>query len=372
MSANRTRIACQIEPVAKRRDGGTRYWCLRHKADATAKYGRPAVSCRRAHLPALHAWETASIDLRQYRGGIALWGAVPPVYDTTSRPLDRGVHVHARRLDNGLKHVDATFRSVRLRGGDGSLAGHGLVISELDAIYYMVTSVLGFESRFIACTLCSYPHLDKDWFSVHPHQRHLCAGCGRTFRDTAKGLGNPIGRILNAFGGVPRAPLPATRSLDIRQSEFPGGLQIWGSNPAIVWTGRNRERSGIHVHAFRSDSPHALPDEDDTFSRVVIDGVGIDPVMVRTLMAQSALPHLAGRVVSQSCPRCGAAAFARGEAAFHAVSSHRCQHCSQTFPSVGKLRNLVPNPLVDVLRALGLTAPRPPRSHDIGLLPETP
>jgi len=28
---------CEVVAVGKRRDGGTRYWCLRHKADATAK-----------------------------------------------------------------------------------------------------------------------------------------------------------------------------------------------------------------------------------------------------------------------------------------------------------------------------------------------
>src|SRR6267378_3294771 len=33
---------CKIVVVGKRRDGGTRYWCLKHRADATAKYGRRA------------------------------------------------------------------------------------------------------------------------------------------------------------------------------------------------------------------------------------------------------------------------------------------------------------------------------------------
>src|SRR5258708_1652769 len=40
------RVACHVVSVGKRRDGGTRYWCLLHRADATAKYGRPAKSCR--------------------------------------------------------------------------------------------------------------------------------------------------------------------------------------------------------------------------------------------------------------------------------------------------------------------------------------
>ena len=87
---------CQIVPVGKRRDGGTRYWCLRHKADATAKYGRRASTCRVAHVPLVTERETLSLRLQEYPGGVALWGAVAPVYDTTNRRLDCGIHVHAR------------------------------------------------------------------------------------------------------------------------------------------------------------------------------------------------------------------------------------------------------------------------------------
>ena len=39
---------CNVVAVAKRRDGGTRYWCSVHRADATAKYGKPATKCRAA------------------------------------------------------------------------------------------------------------------------------------------------------------------------------------------------------------------------------------------------------------------------------------------------------------------------------------
>jgi transposase-like protein len=58
------------------------------------------------------------------------------------------------------------------------------LVSELDAIYYMVTSVFGHKMKHVSCPYCECAHLDKDWFSVHPHRRHLCAGCGRHFRDT--------------------------------------------------------------------------------------------------------------------------------------------------------------------------------------------
>lgn len=361
---------CQIVAVGKRRDGGTRYWCLEHRADATAKYGRRARHCRYAHLPPIKPREVLSLDLNAFPGGVALWGAVPPVYDTTCRPLDRGIHVHARKATGRSKTVDATYRQVRLSGNAVRQNG-GAVVSELDAIYYMVTSVFGYSMKHVECTYCRYPHLDKDWFSVHAHRRHLCAGCGRHFRDTDTAIGNPICGIRNALGSSPPKITTAKRKLDIRQADFPGGIQIWGSNPAIIWTGPQSEEEGIHVHAFTQDDPDAMPDEDDTFSQVRIDGIDLDPVMVRTLMAQSALPHIANRVVSLRCPKCDLPKFALGEDAFTPSTLHRCNRCQHDFPSTGRLRKTIGNPLLSTLDQLAEHAPRSPQKHDMNLLPET-
>src|SRR5438105_12337256 len=95
--------ACQVKPVGLRRDGRMRYWCLAHKADATGKYGRRLAICRGAGIPPISESETLTLDLDNFGGGVALWGAVPPVYDTTRLPLDRGIHVHARQIPGGQK-----------------------------------------------------------------------------------------------------------------------------------------------------------------------------------------------------------------------------------------------------------------------------
>ena len=107
-------VSCEVVAVGKRRDGGTRYWCLSHRADATAKYGRRAAVCRGAHIPVISERETLGLHLDSYSGGVALWGAVPPVYDTTVQPLDRGIHVHARKTLGSEKILDDTFRAVRI------------------------------------------------------------------------------------------------------------------------------------------------------------------------------------------------------------------------------------------------------------------
>jgi NAD-dependent SIR2 family protein deacetylase len=312
--------------------------------------------------------ETLSLDTREYSGGIGLWGAVPPVYDTTTLPLDRGVHVHARRTAEAKKVVDNTYRAVRVLDSRATLPPSGVVITELDAIYFMVSAVFGFTTAYIECTRCRWPHLDKDWFSVHAHKSHLCAGCGLNFRDDKVAIGNPATRVREAYRV--RAPRAATGTCRLRQRDYRGGLRIWGSNPAIVWTGSKREEEGIHVHAFRGEGD-IDPEVDGTYRTVEVDGVSLDPVLVRTLMAQSALPHISGRVMSFTCTACGTSHTDTGADAFTPRAARPCRRCKREVRSSGRLRNTIGNPLVDVIQSLGRNAIRPPQRHDLGLLPET-
>jgi transposase-like protein len=358
---------CEIVSVGKRRDGGTRYWCLQHRADATAKYGKPAKSCRASHIPPISAKDTLTLDIDKYKGGVALWGAVPAVYDTTTQPMDRGIHVHARPTPDAKKEMDLTFRAVRIVSD--RLPKHGILISEIDAIYYMVTSIFGYEMKHISCTYCGHPHLDRDFFSVHPHRRHLCAGCGKHFRDTEISIGNPIFGALDAIGAKAHKSKPSKLKLNIKQADFQGGIQIWGSNPAFLWTSDRLEEEGIHIHAFRNGATQ--PDPDETYGEVTIDGVKLNPAAVRVLMAQSALPSIKNRVLPIDCPACGEAQFGTDEFGFTPVAKHTCAKCRLQFRAPGRLMKTIANPLLAVLRRLSELAPREPQKHNMGLLPET-
>ena len=358
---------CQVVEVGKRRDGGTRYWCLWHKADATAKYGRPANMCRAANILPIRPEDTLSLNIDKYKGGIALWGAVPAVYDTTRLPMDRGIHVHARATMNAEKEKDRTFRAVRILSD--RLPKEGILISELDAIYYMVTSVFGYKMKHITCSFCGYCHLDKDWFSVHPHSRHLCAGCGKHFRDTERAIGNPILGVRNTCGIKNQKSKLSKRKLHLKQADFPGGIQIWGSNLAFLWTSDRIEEKGIHVHAFSENEDH--PHYDDTYSEVTIDGVKLDPTMVRILMAQMALPSIKGRVLSFDCPSCCQPQFNIGELAFTPIAIHSCTSCGHQFSIQGRLRKTIANPLCSILESLVGNAAREPQKYDLDLMPET-
>jgi hypothetical protein len=358
--------ACDIVAVGRRRDGGTRYWCLKHRASATAKYGKRAAVCRAAHLKPDDG-SVFELNLDFYRGAVALWGAVPAIYDTTRLPLDRGIHLHARKSAGDKKEIDATYSRV---GVVGSNLPQGLQVDAMDAIYYMVSSVFSFAMRQVRCTRCGHAHLDRDWFSVHPHHHHLCAACGRTFKDTVRSVGNPIAGLRQALGMTPHRTVSANRVLSITQAAFPGGIQLWGSNPALIWTGDLPEEEGIHVHAFRTVKTE--PDIDNTFSHVIIDGMELDPLMVRLLMAQNTLPHLNGRVQSLTCDDCGASVFSTGEKGFTPVAFHECMRCGRTVRSRGRLRKTIGNPLPAVLKRLAQSAPRAPQKTSLDLLPETP
>jgi len=358
---------CRVVPVGRRRDGGMRYWCLSHKSDATAKYGKPLTGCRASHEAPMRETDTFNLNIDRYRGGIALWGAVPAVYDTTELPMDRGIHVHARITPSAKKEMDRTFRAVRILGK--LLPEKGILVSELDAIYYMATSIFGYSMKHVVCSYCEYPHLDKDWFSVHPHRRHLCAGCGKYFQDSETAIGNPILAARAVCGIGTHKSVLSNKKLNIDQEDFSGGIQIWGTNPAFIWTSNKPEEEGIHVHAFRGRGGE--PDVDETYREVVINGVNLDPSMVRLLMAQSALPSIKSRVLPVDCPSCGDPQFSDGEMAFSPVAIHTCRRCGYGFAAPGRLRKTIANPLLRILNQLAERAPREPQKHDLGLLPET-
>jgi hypothetical protein len=62
------------------------------------------------------------LNPEDYPGGIAIWGALPAVFNTSACPEEHnGVHVHARVSVGGPKHIDETFDIVRVQsqGVDG-------------------------------------------------------------------------------------------------------------------------------------------------------------------------------------------------------------------------------------------------------------
>lgn len=287
----------------------------------------------------------------QFPGGIAVWGAVEPVYNTASEPAERGIHVHARERPGGKKAVDETFDAVELSVRRDLYNDERVLITAETAVAYYISRFLSRSIVGLFCPRCNTPHLDSDWFAVKPHRSHLCHGCNQLFREETRCVSNPLEMMRHQLGvaSTSASPVRAKGKLDIRQADYPGGLQIWASNPALIWTSRRREEEGIHVHGWHRPGVH--PRLDGTFAHVRIDGIDLDEEQLRIFMAQNALVYLKGKVVALDCPSCGESIFDRGEAAFRPRNEHHCGSCGTAFFTRHR-RRVVSNPFVNTVKAL--------------------
>jgi Zn-finger nucleic acid-binding protein len=351
------RRPCRVEQVGRARNGRPRWWCAVHGGNATGPGGARQETCDSTSLD-ISLSNCLHLDPSEYPGGIAVWAALRPVFDTSGRPQDAGIHVHARQEVGISKQIDGTYPAVAVRCRPDLFGNQSQLLTRDAAINYHFSRLLGHRVKHLSCPRCQAVHLDAGWFAIRPHRQHLCQGCGRLFRDQDPAVSNPIAFVREALGDLnaDRRPVRASGMLDIRQSDYPGGIQIWASNPAIIWTAPKPEEEGIHVHLFSDHFGRPLVDE--TFDRVRIDGIELDDAMVHCLMAQQALPYLTDRVENLTCPCCGGAHFDRGELAFGPHWEHTCEHCGAAFRARGPRRLSVGNPLVSTLEILYRTSPQ--------------
>lgn len=346
--ANKT--PCAIEEVGKSRNGKSRFWCTAHGSNATGRYGTKLPQCEAAYRDVDPA-KTLQLELNNYPGGLALWGAVAPIYDTTGIPVEDGVHVHGRKVPDGEKIIDATHPAVAFNFQRELFREQKLLITSETAVSYYLSRFAGHSVECLFCTYCGEPHLDAGYFAIKPHRKHLCHGCGRYFQADHRGVSNPIAYIKSQVNpsAAEREPIFPKRDLDIAQADYPGGIQVWASNPSVLWTLDRPEECGIHIHAFKAGGRIDL---DETYRRVRIDGVELPFEEVAYLMAQRSLSYLKGKVISLACENCGEPVLDRGVAAFKPAAHRVCEKCgSDVSPKKGK-RLVVSNPLVAKLDRL--------------------
>lgn len=294
------------------------------------------------------------LEPEKYPGGVSLWGTVEPVYNSTGNPAERGIHVHARFECNSKKAVDWTFDAVELPVPRDLLGTETVVITRDTAVAYYLSRFLKRPMGAIFCPKCNTPHLDSDWFAVKPHRLHLCHGCNELFKEPDRLISNPLEAVRHRLGDHDsnRTVQRANKSISLRQSDYAGGMQLWASNPALLWTSTRPEEAGIHLHAF--EDPSGMPIVDDTFDQVRIDGMPLDEEHLRHFMAQNALYYLRNKIVCLRCPVCNAAKFDRDEAAFRPKSSHSCDDCGNGFNTPGARKLVVSNPFVETVKVLEL------------------
>lgn len=328
-------MECNYIEAGKTRGGRTLYYCTTHSyytTDPTKPCPGYWIDKYSRHLP-----ET-TIDIADYPGGIGVWGSLPPIIDTTKgSPLVLGVHLHARKVPDGPKQIDATYRKVTLL-----YEGRKLIDIDADtAVNYTLSTVAGFTPRLITCNHCGALHTDKGALAVIPHKVHLCHSCKRKFRKKERAIGNRLAvlrRLVPQYYRNRRRVVP-NRSIEIDMSRE---MRIWASNPAILWTAPRPEEEGIHIHLYEKGKKVI----DETYGRVIINGREIDPESTRILMAQKTYSLLVENILDKiqtiTCPRCGKSVLYKMEKAFTPTRKIICPNCGHIFYVK---RAIIPQPL---------------------------
>lgn len=345
---------CDIKAEVKLRNGYPNWWCFTHNAPARGEKGKKLERCLKADEPPIKDDEKICIDLANYPGGVGVWGSLEAVIDTKREVSEKGVHVHLREEEGAHKVVDNTFKEVYIKIPTTSLHSNTewVKINEEVACAYTASTVFDKKLKVLRCKHCNEQHVDAGWFAIHKHKKHFCTYCGRDFIDSEHGISNPIYYIQQIFSEIlsKRSLITVDRELDVSQKDYPGGIQVWASNPAIIWTADRPEEAGIHVHLFNDKSSPPLVD--DTFGKVKIDGVELDDIMIRYYMVQKSLDYLKKYIVSLKCPKCKSDHFDIGDNAINPHKTHTCEHCNHTFEDSTRYKGVVSNPSVERIKLI--------------------
>jgi hypothetical protein len=114
------RLACNIIPAGKFRNGADRYWCTVHqehwgkKADLADLAANQVVRCPNHDMQMSYVREPKQIDLREHPA-LEVWCSMPSAL--SSKPIEKRppkVHVHSRDQVEGPKQIDDDFRAIAL------------------------------------------------------------------------------------------------------------------------------------------------------------------------------------------------------------------------------------------------------------------
>jgi hypothetical protein len=286
-----------------------------------------------------------SLDLEDYPGGVAAWGALPAVFDNHSQEYDRGVHIHARCKDSGKKYIDQSFQEIEIRWNNKSI-----ILTEANAVCFTMSSIFNIEIQSHSCKHCGIALLDQGLAAVKASYDHYCSFCGQLTTTNVRCVVNPIMAFKEYMGDflVQRPSILPSRRIHLSKDNFPGGFQIWGSNPSIIWTAKRNEESAIHVHAYNQDNRRII---DNTYSEVWVDTQLLDINMVRVLQIQKSLPALLPYLTTIQCPNCAMYHFDRELHAVVPHQKHQCESCYHEF--VTSLA--ISNPAFAILESLNQT-----------------
>lgn len=285
-------------------------------------------------------YSSLTLNIADYPGGVAIWGALPAVFDTTNQGFDSGVHVHARLSRTSKKSIDQTFKIVNVIWGDTLF-----VINEETAVNFSLASIFNHKIISLRCERCHQPILSSRLFSLIPHHEHICNDCGYINITGDACVVNPVIELKERLGdrNIKRKAVLPNRDIKINFDNYPCGIQIWGSNPSIIWTAERPEESAIHVHAYTNHDKRIV---DNTYREVYLGGDLLNMEMIRILQIQQCIPDVIAKIDAISCPSCGEQQFDQGIYAVLPQTTRRCQKCTSHFIS---REPKISNPVIGIL-----------------------
>jgi transposase-like protein len=340
---------CKIKYRGKKRTGDYRYWCIVHSKEIVTDNFMCPIICD--HLDYEENQNHIELNISDWAGGVGVWGAMKPIYSThSSEGHENGIHIHAREEKNGKKVIDGTYDQLTLFDHANLFETEVPVVIKYEtALSYTASNVFGIDLKCLKCTHCNTFHSDEGIYAVTPHKKHLCLNCGKHFNDSEHGVSNPIIEFKTRLQENSKefAPKMSSTPLKIYQKDYPAGIQIWGSNPAMLWSVDKNEETGIHVHIYNDPNSDSRI-IDDTFGSVVIDDLKLDHQQVRYYMVQQYLSDVFKYVTYLECPNCLAPHFDKLENARTPHNTHLCHSCGEEFVT----KKSIGNPIVKVLEKL--------------------
>lgn len=269
--------------------------------------------------------DVLQLNPKEFKGGVELWGVLPPFYDSSKKGVKTGIHVHAWDKSGGDKKIDRTFKEVEILF-DIDNKEKRIDINYEDAVDYFAKKILDSNLNF-GNTI---------------HSEHSCVNCAHLVENTRNVQDNPIflvQELLDAHVN-PEDILEDQQSVSIDHSKYKRGITLWGSSPAILRTSPKElsEKAGIHLHAYNDEGER---DIDGTFGTVIINNEKIDNTSSQHYMAQTAIPSLKAYLEGLKCNGCNASHFDNGPRGSHAHTSHNCENCGIIFESKPSISNPV-------------------------------
>jgi hypothetical protein len=356
--------SCPIKQV-RSAAGHPAWWCDAHGATATTGAGERLDVCGGVAAVAAEdpSRPTLTLGLGDYPAGFEARSLIPPAYDTTAsnHAVLWGIHVHGRNQPAETLDLHAMFGALRMEMGDGE-ARRFVRIDHRAGEHYVVSTSFGLPPKYLECPTCLTPFVDEGVLAVTPRSERVCGACHTIFGDSELAIANPFRLARRTrMGEAPHGVVDPPKALDIHQADYGNGVQLWGPEEALVYTAPTSEieTGGMHTHLYAETFDEANPAVEDNFVAATLDGVALDPRMMRLMMSQRLVPELRLAVRAFDCPACGEAHFDDGRDGCTPHLEHECHRCGHRFPAPGADGPTIGNPILAALDRAARTAPRP-------------